>query len=107
MGNAMRRFAIPVLLAASAAPVLAGEVVKVNIADLAYAPAELTARVGDTVEWMNGDFVDHTATAAGADWDVAVPAGTTARLVLKRAGSFDYICRFHPNMTGKIHVLER
>ena len=104
----MRSFAIPIMLiSASAAPVLAGEVVKVNIADLAYLPADLTVHVGDTIEWVNGDFVDHTATASGAEWDIAVLAKKTARFELKRAGTFDYICRYHPNMTGKIRVLER
>ena len=46
-----------------AAPSAAGEVVRVAINDLAFSPAEVTAKVGDTIEWVNGDFVDHTATA--------------------------------------------
>ena len=46
---------------------LAGEVVKVSIGDLAFAPANITVRVGDTIEWNNTDFVDHTATAKNGD----------------------------------------
>jgi plastocyanin len=108
MASALRRFAIAVsLISASTIPVLAGDVVKLNITVLTFAPADLTAHVGDTIEWVNGDFVDHTATASGAEWDIAVPAEKTARLELKHAGTFDYICRFHPNMTGRIRVLER
>jgi plastocyanin len=30
--------------------------------------------------------------------------GKTARLVVKKAGAFDYICRFHPNMKGRLTV---
>ena len=53
------------LYVASAVWALAGETVQVKISDLAFSPAEITARVGDTIQWVNGDFVDHTATAKG------------------------------------------
>ena len=101
----VRRVAMFVLLQiASAAPAFAGEVVHVKISDLAFTPAEITVRVGDIVEWVNDDFIDHTATATAADWDVMVRTGQSAQLQLTKAGMFDYFCRFHPNMTGKIRV---
>ena len=59
----------------TAAPARAGEVVEVKIDQLAYAPAKITAHVGDTVEWKNGDFVAHTATAAGGAFDVMISGG--------------------------------
>jgi plastocyanin len=82
----------------------AGEVVQVRITDLQFSPAEVTAKVGDMVEWVNGDFIDHTATANTGDWDVMIPTGKTARLPLTKAGVFVYICRIHPNMRGMINV---
>jgi plastocyanin len=85
-------------------PAAAGEVVQVTIGDLAFLPAEINARVGDTVEWVNGDFIDHTATANGGNWDVMVIGGSSAQLRLTEVGTFDYFCRFHPNMKAKIHV---
>ena len=87
-----------------AAPSAAGEVVRVAINDLAFSPAEVTAKVGDTIEWVNGDFVDHTATDKGGAWDVAIAAGKSAQLALTTAGTFAYYCKFHPGMTGSIHV---
>jgi len=89
----------------TAAPARAGEVVEVKIDQLAYAPTKITAQVGDTVEWKNGDFVAHTATATGGAFDVMIPAGATRRLLLKEAGSFPYYCRFHPNMQGELTVM--
>jgi plastocyanin len=89
----------------TAAPARAGEVVEVKIDQLAYAPTKITAHVGDTVEWKNGDFVAHTATATGGAFDVMIPAGATRRLLLKEAGSFPYYCRFHPNMKGELTVM--
>ena len=56
---------------------VAGEIVRVAINDLAFSPADVTAKVGDTIEWVNGDFVDHTATDKGGAWDVAIAAGKT------------------------------
>jgi plastocyanin len=88
-----------------AVPARAGEVIEVEIDHLAYAPAKITAHVGDTVEWKNADFVAHTATSAEGDFDVMIPAGATRRLEIKKAGSFPYTCRFHPNMKGELNVM--
>ena len=80
------------------------DVVHIKIDGLAYVPPQATARVGDTVEWTNDDFVDHTATSATGEWDVSVPAGATGRVVVTRAGTLRYYCRYHPNMRGELRV---
>jgi len=90
---------------ALAAPSSAGEVARVTINGLAFSPPEIQAKVGDTIEWVNGDFVDHTATAKNGEWDVRIVAGKSAQLQLTHAGSFAYFCRIRPNMTGTIHVI--
>ena len=98
--------AIALSCMASAASALAGETVQVKITDLAFLPTEVTARVGDTIQWVNDDIVDHTATATkGGEWDVMIVAWKQAEQQLTRAGEIDYFCRFHPFMTGKITVL--
>ena len=78
--------------------------VQITIENLVFAPAEVHARVGDTVEWVNKDVLAHTATARNGDWDVTIGPNKTARLVLKKAGAVDYYCRFHPNMKGRLIV---
>ncbi|MCZ7595868.1 MAG: cupredoxin domain-containing protein [Hyphomicrobium sp.] len=97
--------ALVLVQAACGSPALAGELVKVNISDLAFAPADITVQVGDAVEWVNADFIDHTATAKSGDWDVLIPAGKSDRVVLRRPGAVVYYCRFHPGMTGTIHIV--
>ncbi len=77
--------------------------IRVTIQDLVYSPVKISAKVGDTIEWVNKDVVAHTATVRG-DWDVLIPAGKNASHVLKKAGDVDYYCRFHPNMKGAIAV---
>ena len=67
-------------------------------------PPQVSAHVGDTIEWPSSDFVAHTATARNKDWDVAIPAKGVGHVMLKHAGDVDYFCRFHPNVTGRISV---
>ncbi len=79
-------------------------VIQIKIKDLAFAPAQVSAQVGDTIEWTNADFVAHSATARDGTWDVMLPPNATRSVVLKTDGIIDYYCRFHPNMTGQITV---
>jgi len=82
----------------------AAETIRVTIDKLKFSPTEVSAHVGDTVEWVNTDFVAHTATARNKDWDVGIPPNNAGRVTLQHAGDVDYYCRFHPNMTGRISV---
>ena len=62
-------------------------VVQIKMAQVAYAPAQVTAHVGDTIEWINEDIVAHTATARSGAWDVTVlwPAGVELPATFARA----------------------
>jgi plastocyanin len=84
----------------------AAETIRVNVDKLAFTPAEIPARVGDTIEWVNADFLAHTATARSKEWDVMIAPNKTGRVTLKHTGSIDYYCRFHPNMSGRISIAE-
>lgn len=95
------------LLMMCAASALAGEVVQIKISDLAFSPGEVTIHLGDTLEWVNDDFIDHTATAQNGDWDVFIGTGKTSRLTPAHAGTSSYFCQFHPNMTGTVHVVSK
>ena len=88
--------------AAFAAPMQA-ETVQVTVERLVYAPAAIEAKVGDEIEWINKDTLGHTATVKGGA-EVLLPAKKSGRLLLQEPGSFDYICRYHPNMKGHITV---
>ena len=82
------------------------ETIQVKIEKLAFMPSQVTAHIGDTIEWVNTDFVAHTATARDGAWDVMIAPSATASIVLKAGGTVDYYCKFHPNMTGQIAVSE-
>jgi plastocyanin len=82
------------------------EIIQIRIANLAFEPANVTARVGDTVQWINGDILAHTATARNSAFDVMILPNGKAGVVLKVPGEVDYYCKFHPNMIGHIAVLQ-
>lgn len=92
--------AVPVMISVSAH----SATIEITIDNLVFSLAEATAKVGDTIVWINKDIFAHTATARNGDWDVAQPPKKSVPLVLKKAGSIDYYCRHHPNMKGTIVV---
>jgi plastocyanin len=55
------------------------------------------------IEWQNKDVMAHTATAKG-DFDIVIPPKKTATLTVTKAGTYDYFCRFHPNMKARLQV---
>jgi plastocyanin len=94
---------VAVILLATASPAIA-EIFKVEIKGLLFSPVDISAHVGDTVEWTNQDFVLHSATARDHQWDVLLPAHGVGRVTLDKPGSIEYYCRFHPNMKGNIAI---
>ena len=99
------RFALiaAVLCTFCAVPVQA-ETVHVTIDKMQFMPAQVNAKVGDTIEWTNKDFVQHSATAVDKSWDIVLPTKKSGHIVVKKAGTIDYFCKYHPNMKGKITV---
>ncbi|RZS79920.1 plastocyanin [Phyllobacterium myrsinacearum] len=79
------------------------ETIRVTIEKMVFTPAVITAKVGDTIEWINKDIVDHTATMNGG-WDIVISSGKVATLQLEQAGSVGFYCRFHPSMKGLVTV---
>lgn len=94
---------VAALSAVLAAPAGA-KTVTVTMDNVAYVPVNISARVGDVVAWKNVDLVAHTATARDKSFDLMIFPNKSKTLTLKKAGEFDYYCKFHPNMTGHISV---
>jgi plastocyanin len=80
------------------------ETIQVIIDKLAFAPVDVNAKVGDTIEWVNKDAFVHTATATDGSWNVALASKQNGQVVLKKPGMTDYYCKFHPNMKGRVIV---
>ena len=104
MTRAIGRKALGALILVVMASVARADTIQVKMEKLGFVPSEVTAHVGDTIEWVNSDFVAHTATARDGAWDVLIPVNAKRNVVLKDEGMVDYYCKFHPNMTGRILV---
>jgi len=78
--------------------------IQISMENLEIMPAQVSAKVGDTIEWINKDVLAHTATARNGDFDVMLPPKKTGTLVVTKAGTFEYYCSFHPNMKASLTV---
>ena len=77
----------------------------VTIKGFAFAPANLTIEAGDSVTFVNEDSAPHTATDKAGAFDTGrMSSGQQSTLTFGGAGTFDYFCEIHPNMTAQIIV---
>jgi plastocyanin len=76
----------------------------VVIDKMKFGPLPTGLHKGDSIVWLNRDFLRHTATAADHSFDVDLPAGAKGKTVLTRGGSIAFACRFHPGMRGVLQV---
>jgi plastocyanin len=83
-----------------------GNTVEVNMKNIEYVPKSVTAKVGQTVHWTNGDSVAHTVTSkSGASFDSGtMDPGAEFDFKVTKAGTINYVCQIHPNQTGTIVV---
>jgi plastocyanin len=90
-------------LSALAVPAHAATIT-ITMENLVISPAEVSAKVGDTLELVNKDVLAHTATAKNGDFDMMMPPKKTVTYVLKKPGTVEYYCRFHPNMKAIVKI---
>ena len=101
----MPRWAVPGIVLMLGMSVSAhAATIQITMDNLVITPAEVSAKVGDTLELINKDVLAHTATAKNGDFDVMMPPKKTVTYVLKKAGTIEYYCRFHPNMKAVLNV---
>lgn len=74
--------------------------------DMKFSPASLSAASGSSIEFTNEDDAQHSFTAedAGIDEEVDAKASTVVDLSDVDAGSYDFVCKFHPGMKGTLEV---
>ena len=80
--------------------------VTITARDFFWSPDTVTIQVGDTVTWTNLDSAPHTATDSGSGslFDGVMNQGESFSYTFTQAGTFNYLCTFHPEMTGTVVV---
>jgi plastocyanin len=82
-------------------------VAKVSIDHFAFDPKEVVVTAGTTVTWVNTDDVAHTATSSFSPPHFDSKTLRTDdhfSFEFKTPGTYDYFCKAHPAMTGKVIV---
>jgi plastocyanin len=70
-----------------------------------FTPQSLTVGRGTRVLWRNQDSMDHTVTSNNGFFDSGnIRSKGSFSFVFSDAGSYQYHCRIHPQMTGTIVV---
>ena len=79
--------------------------VKVSIENFAFNPSAITAKVGDTITFTNGDSAGHTATLDdGSCFTPTIASGKSDGLTFTAAGTYPFHCAIHSTMKGTITV---
>jgi plastocyanin len=82
-----------------------GRATSVHIKDLGFHPTQIEVPVGTTVEWVNDDPLQHTATAIDGDFrSPLIEPGTSWRYTFTKAGTYAFYCTPHPFMKGVVVV---
>ena len=76
--------------------------VAIKMQNIAFAPKDVTVKVGQKITWTNDDSVDHNVTAdSSADFKSKdFGKGATFEFTPDKAGKITYECTLHPNMKG-------
>jgi plastocyanin len=91
--------------AATPAATDAAEAPTVTMRDRIFAPATVEIAAGTTVTWSNNDDSPHTVTSVDNLFDSGViDEGGSFTFTFDEAGTYDYFCAIHPEMTGTIIV---
>ena len=84
---------------------------EVSMKGLAFEPADVTVKAGDTVTWTNDEAVGHDVTKEGGpgpEFSSGDPGGMqegdTFEQTFDMPGMIEYVCTVHSNMTGTVNV---
>lgn len=81
----------------------------VTIQNGVFSPNPVTVKVGQSVNWLNSDSIEHTATDPGV-FDTGAISPTSAHsangdgVMFSTAGTFTYHCTLHANETATVVV---
>ena len=80
----------------------------VTAAHMAFTPSTMAIGVGLTVTWRFPDEVAHTTTSTQGFWDSGSRSdGDVYTHTFTSAGTYPYVCTFHPMMVGSVRVTVR
>lgn len=77
----------------------------VSIEGFSFKPVDLTVKAGTAVTWTNLDSASHIITERSGEFgSPRLERNGTFTFTFSEKGVFNYICDYHPGMTGKVTV---
>ncbi len=79
---------------------------EIIIKSFVFSPSTLNIRVGDSVMWINQDATPHTVTSDSGNelYSSTLSQSNSYSHTFDNAGTYDYHCKIHPMMKGKVIV---
>jgi plastocyanin len=79
--------------------------VQVSIAERAFTPDTVKAKVGDSIAFTNADAVPHTATLDDGSCSTEnLGKDQTGSLTFSAPGTYSFHCKIHAGMTGSFEI---
>ena len=84
----------------------AAEKIQIAIKNFVFNPSTTEISKGTTVAWTNEDSAPHTITSVNGEEinSNTLSKGQTYSHTFNAEGEYEYYCKIHPNMKGKIVV---
>jgi plastocyanin len=84
----------------------AAKAAKATIKDFTFDPETATVKAGGTITWTNEDSANHNVvfddkSVKGID---NLRQNQSGEVTFDKAGSFSYVCSYHPGMKGTVTV---
>jgi plastocyanin len=83
------------------------DIVSVTIQNIEFVPHDVTAKVGQKIEWTNEDDAPHNVTATSPEGLFAsdtLNKDDTFEYTPTKTGVIDYVCTIHSGQDGRITV---
>lgn len=99
-------------LLALCGPAASGDTVDAKIKLFQFQPKSLAVKAGTTVEWVNGDDIEHSVTAGTPGQESnAFDSGLFKKnghfaFTFSVPGTYAYFCKRHPSMKAEVTVTE-
>jgi plastocyanin len=104
-GAALAAAPVSALAAAKDAKAKPPLIYTVTLDKMMFGPTPKAIHVGDTIEWVNNDIFVHSATAKNKVFDVELKPKAHMWTTFHAAGTYPFICRYHPGMAGTLVVI--
>tara|TARA_Y100000034_G_scaffold136851_1_gene216387 strand:+ start:8869 stop:9243 length:375 start_codon:yes stop_codon:yes gene_type:complete len=78
---------------------------EIIIKDFKFAPNEIHIIPGDSIKWINKDFVPHQMDSLIVETNIIEKSGFETTKIDAEPGNYEYICSIHPYMKGSIIIL--